>query len=668
MKRIFVMLLTAMLLFLAGCILDSEEDSKECFSNTGCSEINCKSVSCEEGDCVYSEVVECKGSDSCCPIGCNSLNDNNCNPACGNNVVEEGENCENCPEDVNCIAGELCCFSECVKPVCDSDSDCYPSQNAYIVYSCLNPGTCEAECVGTELECIEDTDCETGNSCAIGSCIAGKCVVETISECVSGDGCCAGGCTSINDSDCSAVCGNRVCETGEDSESCPDDCPVQEPNSKTFVLWADTHYGNTERDGAANDIAASVEWIKEKNPDFVFHLGDIVDRGEFAEFDAASADFDEIIHNTPVQGIWFTFGGGHDGYFDQVGSPNWNGAEFLRKRKLTGLWYTIREGNNVFIFCSIVQGKPGWDSAWGSGGGHFIPQNKLDWLEEQLAKYEDTENNIFVIAHTQLYHTNAYSHEWAQMDKIEWQKTSEKLLELFGRYRVDVYVHGHLHIDPDQSYSGHADASAGNVLLNGFRQDLPSTTFIHAGSVDWEHGRERSLKSNYPSVMHFNLVEGNNYFDLKAERVDTSAKVKITYNDGSESAETIKVPLSYPVSGLGSDNEVDYFEQAWSVWRYSDEGDYQWYKDSEGLRTDKNSWIVSRWDLWEPKKITGFSVEWNEKGSLSHEFYCSNNGMATWSEPVDNASDLGVCRWIKVKTSIVPNGTVYIYDMNPETA
>lgn len=430
------------------------------------------------------------------------------------------------------------------------------------------------------------------------------------------------------------------------------------PNSLTFVLWSDTHYG------VVGSKRAALEWIKNKNPDFLFHLGDIADRGElkFGEFNKANAAFDDIIKNTNVENIWITLGGGHDGYPDPLGLPNWNGVSFLRDRKLTSSWYTIKKGNNVFIFCNII-GCYGWTLDWRTGGCHFIPQNYIDWLGGQLSKWNDTENNIWIITHSPLQHTNVYTHEWGGMQTEPWITTTAKIKNLLSKYRVDVLMNGHVHIDPDKSHSSHPNVSGGNVVLGTSRDDLPDkTTFLHVPSVCWRHGREKGGKSTYPAVMYFDLIEGENYFDLKAARVDTSSSVNITYNDGSESLEKIRVPLSYPIEGMNGSN-IDFFEQAWGVWEFSNEGDYQWYKDSEGLMAENDSWIISRWDLWENKIIVGFDVNWNEMGSLSHEFYCSKDNMNTWDGPYNKASDLGNCRWVEVKTMIYPSTITYIYDM-----
>lgn len=442
--------------------------------------------------------------------------------------------------------------------------------------------------------------------------------------------------------------------------------------SKTFLLLADTHFGDTAGDGSSNDINYTWAWMKTKNPDFVLHIGDITSRGYTPEFTEANNFFDDLIQNTNIEKIWFTYGGNHDGYNNKL--AHWTGAQFQRDQNLTSLWYTIKKGNNVFIFTTLVQQRDWWESDWDQGtASHLITRDKINWLESELNKYNNTENNIFVITHTPPVHTNIYTDTWAQMQNNAWKNTSTLLLDLFDRYRVDVFISGHVHIDPDKAYGdNHENVSAGNILIRGFRNDLPNTTFLHATDVDWEHGETVGINSNYPSVMYFKMIEGNNYFDIRAVRTDTNESVGITANNSGDENPYIRIPLSYNVTGMDSDNNIDFFEQDWGVWEYSNEtaGDYQWYKDSEGLRVNTSEWITSRWDLWEEEHIDDFEVNWTgENATLSHEFYCSDDGMSSWNGPYNEAADLGNCRWIQVNTTIDnPTSAIYIYEMDFDTA
>src|SRR5262245_4674322 len=121
------------------------------------------SLSCAGGDPDSGGVPTCGGSivfcsngDDCCPIGCASSNDDDCQSTCGNSIVEPGETCDgNCPR--SCDDGNSCT----VDVLTGSEV------------------TCNAECESTDI-----TTCENG------------------------DGCCAEDCTSVTDNDCSASCGN----------------------------------------------------------------------------------------------------------------------------------------------------------------------------------------------------------------------------------------------------------------------------------------------------------------------------------------------------------------------------------------------------------------------------------------------------------------------------
>ncbi|HEY5921529.1 MAG TPA: hypothetical protein VIV11_07650, partial [Kofleriaceae bacterium] len=54
--------------------------------------------------CSTSSITMCTAGDGCCPNGCTSVTDADCNPSCGNGVVEAGETCDpksTCPTSCN---------------------------------------------------------------------------------------------------------------------------------------------------------------------------------------------------------------------------------------------------------------------------------------------------------------------------------------------------------------------------------------------------------------------------------------------------------------------------------------------------------------------------------------------------------------------------------------
>ncbi len=64
--------------------------------------------------------------------------------------------------------------------------------------TCDPPGSCPTSCAVAADACSPNVLVGSAASCTAA------CVVQTISECVSGDGCCPGSCTAANDGDCAA--------------------------------------------------------------------------------------------------------------------------------------------------------------------------------------------------------------------------------------------------------------------------------------------------------------------------------------------------------------------------------------------------------------------------------------------------------------------------------
>jgi hypothetical protein len=120
-------------------------------------------------------------------------------------------------------------------------------------------------CDGTD--CI--SSCEIANSCltaaligAAATCDAQCGEVKEITECKSGDGCCARGCTHAEDTDCSKSCGDGVveapelCEPTSSDRPCPTSCDDGDPCS------SDTLTGTSEQCSATCSHAPITRAIK----------------------------------------------------------------------------------------------------------------------------------------------------------------------------------------------------------------------------------------------------------------------------------------------------------------------------------------------------------------------------------------------------------------------
>jgi hypothetical protein len=123
--------------------------------------------------CEDSTIVSCTNGDGCCANGCTLNNDDDCQASCGNGVIEGSEICDgNCPGS------------------CDDQNACTADSASGQVSSC------DRVCQHTD-----------------------------ITVCQNGDGCCAPGCNSGNDNDCSASCGDHVVNSGEKCDgNCPSSC------------------------------------------------------------------------------------------------------------------------------------------------------------------------------------------------------------------------------------------------------------------------------------------------------------------------------------------------------------------------------------------------------------------------------------------------------------
>lgn len=141
--------------------------------------------------CTHTAITRPAAKDGCCPPGATATLDTDCDPVCGDGVVDPGETCD--------------------------------------------PGSSEWPCLPEGADCDDDDPCThqmlTGS---IEQCTA-FCVYESVAPSLSGrDDCCPSGETSATDSDCDPRCGNGIVESGEQCDpyadgeqpgvTCDDEC------------------------------------------------------------------------------------------------------------------------------------------------------------------------------------------------------------------------------------------------------------------------------------------------------------------------------------------------------------------------------------------------------------------------------------------------------------
>ncbi|MCB9653367.1 MAG: putative metal-binding motif-containing protein [Deltaproteobacteria bacterium] len=232
--------------------------------------------------CSFSAITQCVDGDGCCAPGCNSTNDNDCPVSCGNGVLEAGETCDpsgSCP--TACDDGNACttdilsgsasacdaaCAFEAITQCIDDDGCCAAGCNS------TNDNDCSVSCGNGVLEAGETCDppgscptaCDDQDACttdtlvgSVDQCSA-ECSFSAITQCIDDDGCCAPGCSSVNDNDCPESCGNGVLEAGETCDppgSCPTTCDDQD------ACTVDTLVGSADQCNAECSFSAITQCV-----------------------------------------------------------------------------------------------------------------------------------------------------------------------------------------------------------------------------------------------------------------------------------------------------------------------------------------------------------------------------------------------------------------------
>lgn len=252
-------------------LCDTGIDSGEGACPSACNDDNACTADALSGDncqseCIFTPITAFVDGDGCCPADGNSNVDSDCQPVCGNSVLERGEQCDTgiaagqtgaCPQASDCSDDQACTTDElanpgtcsaacrhdeigepvngdgCCPPGADigSDSDCSaacgdgvwsPEENETCdtAIPAGAPGACP-----TAADCHDDDACTEDNLLSAGTCSA-LCVNPPITEVGPADGCCPSGGNANSDADCAPVCGNGVVEQGEqcdDGNTVPDD-------------------------------------------------------------------------------------------------------------------------------------------------------------------------------------------------------------------------------------------------------------------------------------------------------------------------------------------------------------------------------------------------------------------------------------------------------------
>lgn len=158
-------------------------DKESCFNKTALSIIK---YSCKDRSCISkTEILDCDKNHICSQGKCTST--------CGNGIIDESEDCSNCPYDVKCSEGEKCmngiCVSEDFKQkLCTDDEEC-DDENPCTYDTCdKQRGKCLNQFLVNKVPsfcCAFDNECDDSKPCTIDSCTDHMCSHENDPSCCS---------------------------------------------------------------------------------------------------------------------------------------------------------------------------------------------------------------------------------------------------------------------------------------------------------------------------------------------------------------------------------------------------------------------------------------------------------------------------------------------------
>jgi len=120
-----------------------------------------------------------------------------------------------CTTNADCDDADACTIDSCDSGTCSNTP-----------ISCDDSDACTTDSCNPINGCANDPiNCDDGDPCTTDSCDPASGCQNVEPACYDNDGCCPTGCDNANDNDCpSFVCGNGVCESGEDCNTCATDC------------------------------------------------------------------------------------------------------------------------------------------------------------------------------------------------------------------------------------------------------------------------------------------------------------------------------------------------------------------------------------------------------------------------------------------------------------
>lgn len=272
--------------------------------------------------------------------------------------------------------------------------------------------------------------------------------------------------------------------------------PAKGENTSRVAFFSDIHIQNSKGEVQTDFGAPSAEIpkdtkiaLKTLNPDYIFNTGDATTHAEIDEwvgYDHWIEDFE-----APV----FEVFGNHDR--EHHPGDNYGTGYFTEMERISGT-KVLKLGNNVFILVS-EEHNPEFDH---NNLASTVPQKRFEFVEKYLKKYSKS-NNVFIINHTPLSGTTAFSRTWYYGLNKNWIHLTNKFMNLLDNYDVTAHISGHIHTDYRwKDEPGDSDGTtgvenigkfvSGEKITNSARLHapyrLPESYFLNMPAADFAHG------------------------------------------------------------------------------------------------------------------------------------------------------------------------------------
>ncbi len=484
-----------------------------------------------------------------------------------------------------------------------------------------------------------------------------------------------------------------------------------------IAFFADPHI-ITADEGTETDIGGpgydaprdAVYSLNKCNPDYTFGLGDLT--AHTTENEWIGYDSWENKIESPV----FDILGNHDKeHLYGVGSC---GTGYFTKVGRVSDTKVLKIGNNVFILVSEEHDP--------EGDGDFlmstIPEKRFEFIEKQFQKYSEN-YNIFVMNHTPLPDTAAFSTTWFYGRNPRWQHISKKFKNLLYEYEnsVDVHLSGHIHTDyrmRDDPLDQDLTEGVENVgkFVDGSKiipskrkyqpKSLPEVYFLNMPVVDIYHNwgaarfaflgtlinkldlnpatdkvspsaQRQRIESGEsgPPIMDILHTAKNSYFTgrgaiyyMEMEGGKEKVNLVTRWTGGNRDMENYTLKMSNPIQ-LG-DGEMRIVDSDLSLRKKNDNLEIQvdnWFKIWKGTT---GLGEFSKVFYQENKIITGLSIENYNLKDYSAEWKGSNNHgntwKSTWHQKPENMGKINAVK-IKIKFNAEKTKPAFIEDVNLQT-